>query len=201
MPGQKERREGPDSSDSDDPSTRPPPAEAMDLDAPAGGSAAQGRAPPSNATDTLVHDGMGGSKETTPPVPELSQFADDTTILLGSQKELRLANAAIDRWQMQQSTGGMLRGFLSVLPPCAAPQRSGAGPPTRQRLALRFYARTCGLRPPPPPPHTHTRSRYPPHGPTHPRAVRRPTGPRGMPKVSLVTWNVRGLGGLKGQAS
>jgi hypothetical protein len=146
MPGQKERREGPDPSDPDDQST---PAEAMDLGAPAGGSAAQGRAT-SNATDILVHDGMGDSKETLPPVPELSQFADDTTTLLGPPKELRLANAAIDRWQ--QSTDGMLRGFLSVLLPYAAPQRSEAGPPTRQRLAPRFYAHTCELRRHAPPP-------------------------------------------------
>jgi hypothetical protein len=149
MPGQKGRREGPDPSDPDDQSTRSSPAEATDLGAPAG-SAAQGRVPPPNATDILVHDGMGSSKETLPPVPELSQFADDTTILLGSQKELRLANAAIDRWQ--QSTDGMLRGFLSVLHPYAAPQRSEAGPPTRQRLAPRFYAHTCELRRHAPPP-------------------------------------------------
>ena len=29
---------------------------------------------------------------------KLSQFADDTTILLGSKKEIKLANAAIQRW-------------------------------------------------------------------------------------------------------
>jgi hypothetical protein len=29
---------------------------------------------------------------------KLSQFADDTTICMGSKRELRLANAAIKRW-------------------------------------------------------------------------------------------------------
>jgi len=29
---------------------------------------------------------------------KLSQFADDTTVLLGSKKEIKLANAAIQRW-------------------------------------------------------------------------------------------------------
>ena len=63
MTGQKERREGPESSD------EPPPAEAMDLEAPA--SAAQGRTSPSSATDIFANVGLGSSsKEALPAVPE-----------------------------------------------------------------------------------------------------------------------------------
>eukprot|EP00966_Prymnesium_polylepis_P288114 6654472-Prymnesium_polylepis.1 len=59
MTGQKERREGPESRD------EPPPAEAMDLEAPA--SAAQGRTSPSSATDIFANVGLGSnSKEALP---------------------------------------------------------------------------------------------------------------------------------------